>query len=306
MGDIVLKTHNLTKKYGDKASVDNVNMTIEKGQIYGFIGKNGAGKTTLIRMLTGLIHRTSGEIELFGASSERELEKARVNVGSLVETPAFYGNMTARENLEVSRLVRNIAGKKCIDEVLELVDLKDTGKKKVKDFSLGMKQRLGIANAILGYPSFLILDEPINALDPINIVKVREILRTLSSERNMTTLISSHILSEVAEIATQYGIINDGKLVQEISNEELIEKCNKYIEMQVDDAKHAVVVIEKEFETTDYEVFANNRIKLYSHLDSIGKINTVLSKSGVTVNKIGVQGQNLEEYFINVVGGDLK
>lgn len=304
MGDIILKTHNLTKKYGDKAAVDNVNMTIEKGQIYGFIGKNGAGKTTLIRMLTGLIHKTAGEIELFGASGERELEDARVNVGSLVETPAFYENMTARENLEVSRLVRNIAGKHCIDEVLELVDLKDTGKKKVKNFSLGMKQRLGIANAILGYPSFLILDEPINALDPINIVKVREILKTLSAEKNMTILISSHILSEVAEIATHYGIINDGKLIQQMSNDELKEKCNKYIEMQVSDEKKAVVLIERELQTTDYEVFPDNIIKLYSHLDSIGRINTVLSNNGVTVNKITLQGQNLEEYFLHAVGGD--
>ena len=160
MKEAVLKTYNLCKKYKDQMAVDNVSMIIRKGDIYGFIGQNGAGKTTLIRMITGLAHRTSGEIELFGGSGEEALNKGREFIGSLIESPAFYKNMTARENLEVSRLVRNIPGKECIDEVLNLVGLKDTGKKKVKDFSLGMRQRLGIANALLGNPKLLILDEP--------------------------------------------------------------------------------------------------------------------------------------------------
>ncbi len=303
MKEIVLQTHNLSKKYGEQLAVNNVNMTIKKGQIYGFIGQNGAGKTTLIRMITGLIHKTSGEIELLGASSNNELDEARTLVGSLVEMPAFYGNMTAKENLEVSRLVRNIAGKQCIDEVLDLVGLKNVEKKKFKNFSLGMKQRLGIANALLGNPRFLILDEPINGLDPVSIVEIRELLKKVNKEKEVTILISSHILSELSELATCYGIINNGQLVEEISSEELKEKCKQYIEIQVNDAKGAVVLLESELDITDYVVLEDHIIKVYSHLDSVGKINTLLSTNGIVVEKIVSKGQNLEEYFLNTVGG---
>lgn len=303
MKEIVLQTNNLTKQYGNQIAVNNVNMTIEKGKIYGFIGQNGAGKTTLIRMITGLIHKTKGEIKLLGAENDKELDEARTMVGSLVEIPAFYGNMTARENLEISRLVRNVAGKQCVDEVLEQTGLKDTGKKKVKDFSLGMRQRLGIANALLGNPRLLLLDEPINGLDPISIVEIRELLKKVNKENDVTILISSHILGELSELATNYGIINNGKLIEEFSAKELNEKCKQYIEIQVNDAKKSVVLIEKELDTTDYEVLPNNLIKVYSHLDSVGKINTLLSTNGIIVDKIMLKGQNLEEYFVNIVGG---
>lgn len=303
MKDVILKTHNLSKKYGSQLAVNNVNMTIKKGDIYGFIGQNGAGKTTLIRLITGLIHRTSGEIEILGASENNELDQARTMVGSLVETPAFYGNMTARENLEVSRLVRNIAGKQCIDEVLELVGLVNIEKKKVKNFSLGMKQRLGIANALLGKPRFLILDEPVNGLDPVSIVEIRELLKKVNKENDTTILVSSHILGELSELATCYGIINNGELVEEFSAEELKERCKQYIELQVSDVKKAVVLLEEALNTTNYAVLPNNLIKVYSHLNSIGKINTLLSTNGVEVQKSVLKGQNLEEYFINIVGG---
>lgn len=304
MKEIVLQTHNLSKKYGEQLVVNNVSMTIKKGQIYGFIGQNGAGKTTLIRMITGLIHRTSGELELLGASNNNQLDEARTLLGSLVEMPAFYGNMTAKENLQVSRLVRNIAGKQCIDEVLDLVGLKNVEKKKFKNFSLGMKQRLGIANALLGNSRFLILDEPINGLDPVSIVEIRELLKKVNKEKDVTILISSHILSELSELATCYGIINNGKLVEEISAEELKEKCKQYIEIQVNDAKNSVVLLERELNITDYVVLPDNVIKIYSHLDSVGKINTLLSTKGIVVEKIVSKGQNLEEYFLNAVGGE--
>jgi ABC-2 type transport system ATP-binding protein len=303
MKEIVLQTHNISKKYGNQLAVNNVNMTIKKGQIYGFIGQNGAGKTTLIRMITGLIHSTSGELELLGASGENQLNEARTLIGSLVEMPSFYGNMTAKENLEVSRLVRNIAGKQCVDEVLNLVGLKNVEKKKFKNFSLGMKQRLGIANALLGNPGFLILDEPINGLDPLSIVEIRELLKKVNKEKDVTILISSHLLSELSELATCYGIINNGKLIEEISAEELKEKCKQYIEIQVNDAKSAVVILEKELNIIDYVVLPDHIIKVYSHLDSVGKINTLLSTNGIVVEKIVSKGQNLEEYFLNTVGG---
>lgn len=305
MKEVILKTYNITKKYGNQVAVNNVNMTIKKGEIYGFIGQNGAGKTTLIRLITGLIHKTGGEIELLGATGENELNKSRTMVGSLIETPSFYTNMTARENLEVSRLVRNIPGKKCIDEVLELVGLKDVEKKKVKNFSLGMRQRLGIANALMGNPKLLILDEPINGLDPMGIVEIRELLKKINKEKDMTILISSHILSELSELATTYGIISNGKLIEEITAEELAEKCRQYIDLKVDDTSRAVTLLERELGISDYEVLEDKKIKVFSNLDNVGEVNSILSKSGVIVESISIKGENLEEYFMNKIGGVL-
>lgn len=305
MKDVILKTYNITKKYGNQIAVNNVNMTIKKGEIYGFIGQNGAGKTTLIRLITGLIHKTNGDIELLGASSENELNKARTMIGSLIETPSFYNNMTARENLEVSRRIRNIPGNKCVDEVLELVGLKNIEKKKVKNFSLGMKQRLGIANAIMGNPRLLILDEPINGLDPMGIVEIRELLKKINKEKDMTILISSHILSELSELATTYGIISSGKLIEEITSQELKEKCRKYIDLKVDDTSRAVTILERKLGINDYQVLANKKIKVFSNLDNVGEVNSILSNSGIIVESIGVKGENLEEYFMNVIGGVL-
>lgn len=305
MKKVVLKTYNITKKYGEQLAVDNVNMTIKKGDIYGFIGQNGAGKTTLIRLITGLIHKSGGEIELLGANEENELNKVRTMVGSLIETPSFYTNMTARENLEVSRLVRNIPGKKCIDEVLELVGLKDVEKKKVKNFSLGMRQRLGIANALMGNPKLIILDEPINGLDPMGIVEIRELLKKINKEKDMTILISSHILSELSELATTYGIISNGKLIEEITAKQLSEKCRQYIDLRVDDTARAVILLERELGISDYEVLEDSNIKVFSNLDNVGEINSLLSRSGIIVESISVKGENLEEYFMNKVGGVL-
>ena len=305
MKKVVLKTYNITKKYGEQLAVDNVNMTIKKGDIYGVIGQNGAGKTTLIRLITGLIHKSGGEIELLGANEENELNKARTMVGSLIESPSLYTNMTARENLEVSRLVRNIPGKKCIDEVLELVGLKDVEKKKVKNFSLGMRQRLGIANALMGNPKLLILDEPVNGLDPMGIVEIRELLKKINKEKDMTILISSHILSELSELATTYGIISNGKLIEEITAKQLSEKCRQYIDLKVDDIARAVILLERELGISDYEVLEDSNIKVFSNLDNVGEVNSLLSRSGIIVESISVKGENLEEYFTNKVGGVL-
>ena len=305
MKKVVLKTYNITKKYGEQLAVDNVNMTIKKGDIYGFIGQNGAGKTTLIRLITGLIHKSGGEIELLGANEENELNKARTMVGSLIESPSLYTNMTARENLEVSRLVRNIPGNKCIDEVLELVGLKDVEKKKVKNFSLGMRQRLGIANALMGNPKLLILDEPINGLDPMGIVEIRELLKKINKEKDMTILISSHILSELSELATTYGIISNGKLIEEITAKQLSEKCRQYIDLKVDNTARAVILLERELGISDYEVLEDSNIKVFSNLDNVGEVNSLLSRSGIIVESISVKSENLEEYFMNKVGGVL-
>ncbi|MEG0843020.1 MAG: ATP-binding cassette domain-containing protein [Romboutsia sp.] len=303
MNDIILKTNKLTKIYGKQTVNQDISLTIKKGEIYGLVGQNGAGKTTLIRMITGLIYESNGSIELFGKSSPNELDKARTMIGSLIEMPAFYGDMTANENLEVSRLVRNIAGEKCIDEVLELVGLENVGKKKVKNFSLGMKQRLGIANALLGNPRLLILDEPINGLDPMGIVEIRELLKKVNREKDVTILISSHILSELSEIATCYGFIDKGQLIQEISSKDLEEKCKQYIEIKVDDTSRTTTILEQEFKDISYEVLPGNIIKIFNNLDRVGYINTIVASNGVIVEKIVLNTDNLEGYFMNMIGG---
>lgn len=304
MKENIFKAVKLSKKYGDKYAVDNMNITIKAGDIYGLIGENGAGKTTLIRMITGLIHRTSGDMELLMESTDNGFNDARVFVGSLIETPCFYGNMTAKENLEISRLIRNIAGEDSINEVLKLVGLSDVGKKKVKNFSLGMKQKLGIANALLGKPKFLILDEPINGLDPMGIIEVRELLKKINKEKQITILISSHILGELSEIGTTYGIISKGKLIEEISSKSLEEKCRGYINLKVDNTKKAVTLLEREFGITDYEVEEENLIKIFSNLDSIGKINSILSDNGIIVSEISLKGEKLEDYFMKLMEGN--
>lgn len=216
MEDIILQTSKLSKAYGAKFAVDQVQITIKKGEIYGLIGKNGAGKTSLIRLITGLVHPTGGSLQLFGEESNEKHMEAQSRIGALIERPAYWEDMTAYENLMISRIEKGIPSKKSIQKVLDLVGLQ-VDNKKVKSFSLGMKQKLGIAMALIGEPEFLILDEPINGLDPTSVVEIRELLRKLNKEKGMTILISSHILSELEQIATCYGFIHEGKLVEEIS-----------------------------------------------------------------------------------------
>ena len=217
MANEILVTRGLTKRYGNHLAVDHVELSIQKGQIYGLVGRNGAGKTTIIRMVTAQTVPTEGEVSLFGASGERELSKMRARTGAMVETPSFYPYLTARQNLEYYRIQRGIPGKECVDEALEQVRLTDTGKKKFKTFSLGMKQRLGLALALMNHPEFLLLDEPINGLDPEGIVEFRNLLLRLNQERHTTILISSHILSELANLATCYGFLDNGMMLEQSS-----------------------------------------------------------------------------------------
>ena len=221
--DVILQTKNLTKKYGNKIVVDHVSMTICKGDIYGFIGKNGAGKTTLIRMVCGLAKPTIGNLSLFGSD---HLVENRAKLGTVFESPALFPNMTARENLIVQCKLQNITDLRKIDEILELVGLHDTNKKKAKNFSLGMRQRLAIAIALIGEPELLILDEPTNGLDPEGIKEIRELIVHLNQAKGLTVLISSHILGELSKFATRYGIIHKGKLIEELTEEDLWKRCS--------------------------------------------------------------------------------
>lgn len=303
MSEYVLKTAGLTKVYSGKPANDGIDMSIKKGEIYGLIGNNGAGKTTLFRLIAGLATPTKGSIELFGKKTDSEIAAMRRRMGCMIETPALYPGMTARENLEYRRRLLGIPDKKTIDEVLKTVRLQDTGRKKVKHFSLGMKQRLGIAIALLGNPDFLILDEPVNGLDPTGIIEIRELLLKLNSDMGITILISSHILSELSKLATRYGIISGGKLVEQIYAEELDERCRKYINIRVDDVNKASFVIETVIGSIKYEVLQDGSIKLYEMFEKVGTITAELVKHDISVEEIRITGRDLEAYFISLMGG---
>ncbi len=302
MTDTVLNTKGLTKRYGPHTAVDRAELTVEKGQIYGLVGRNGAGKTTIIRMITGQTLPTAGEITLFGAGG-RDLLKLRARTGVMVETPSFYPYLTARQNLEYYRIQRGIPGKETVDQVLEETDLAGTGKKVFKNFSLGMKQRLGLALALMNRPDFLLLDEPINGLDPEGIVEFRNLLLKLNRERQTTILISSHILPELANLATCYGFIDNGVMLEQITARALEEKCRACIEVGVDDPAAASLVLEQKLGTRDYEVLPGGLLRLYSFLDQPQTVARVLVEGGLALRSIESRGANLEDYFLSMIGG---
>ena len=296
----ILNTKNLTKTYKKKNAVSNLNMSINKGDIYGFIGKNGAGKTTTIKMIVGLAAPTSGEITLFESKS---LNQGRRKIGTVIEAPAFVPNLTARQNMLIQWKLLGNKNPAIIDEMLNLVGLDYVGKKKVKNFSLGMKQRLGIAMTLMGEPEFLVLDEPTNGLDPKGIVEVRELLQKLNEERGLTILISSHILSELAKLATRIGIIDDGVLLEEFSIDELDERCKSKLVVLVDDTEKAKDILAEQLNLNDYKVIDANTIEIYDKGVDSGTINTTLAKNDVVVNSISTSHADLEEYFLNVIKG---
>lgn len=301
MSEILLQTHALTKQYGHQKAVDNVDIHIKKGAIYGFIGRNGAGKTTCMRMICGLAKPTSGDIEMFGYSGN-ELTNVRSRVGCLIETPGLYPNLSAQENLKLKCKLFGINKKGYTEEILRKVGLSDVGKKKTKNFSLGMKQRLGIGLALVGEPDLLVLDEPINGLDPQGIAEVRETIQNLCSQQDMTVFISSHILEELSKLATDYGIINNGSLIQEITREELLNKCSDKISITVDNPNKAVTVLDG-MGFTNYMIMDQNHIDVYERLNESAALNEKLVKSGVSVSQIAVTGMELETYFLNLTGG---
>ncbi|WP_368652818.1 ABC transporter ATP-binding protein [Ornithinibacillus sp. 4-3] len=303
MSKYVLKTSNLTKQFKNQVALNKVNLSIKKGSIYGFIGQNGAGKSTFIRIVTGLASPTTGSIELFGHSNAQEVINSRKRIGTIIEGPALYPHMTAAENLEAHRLLKGIPGKECVKKTLAIVGLHDTGKKKAKNFSLGMKQRLGIAIALLGDPEFLMLDEPINGLDPMGVVEIRELLKKLNQEYGMTILISSHILSELHLLATHYGIIHQGNLVEQLTVEELNAKCQRFLHIKVNNPEKATTIIETTLSTNDFEVMPDGCIKLFGYVDAPGKISSILVKEGLVIEQFMPMGQDLESYFMKRIGG---
>ena len=302
MSELLLQTRNLTKQYGRHRAVDDVNMHIKKGAIYGFIGRNGAGKTTCLKMISGLSTPSYGEIEMFGYKG-KDLQKVRSRVGCLIEAPGLYGNMSAYDNLNIKCKLTGIKKKGYIEELLKTVGLDTVGEKKTKHYSLGMKQRLGIALALVGEPDLLILDEPINGLDPQGIVEVRETIQKLAKERGMTICISSHILEELSKIATDYGIIHNGCLVQELTREELMKKCSERIELTLDNPKQAVPVLD-DMGFNSYQVIDKEHIHIFERLGESASLNMELAKAGIPVKGISITSEELENYFLRLTGGD--
>ena len=302
MSELLLQTRNLTKQYGRHRAVDDVNMHIKKGAIYGFIGRNGAGKTTCLKMISGLSTPSYGEIEMFGYKG-KDLQKVRSRVGCLIEAPGLYGNMSAYDNLNIKCKLTGIKKKGYIDELLKTVGLDTVGEKKTKHYSLGMKQRLGIALALVGEPDLLILDEPINGLDPQGIVEVRETIQKLAKERGMTICISSHILEELSKLATDYGIIHNGCLVQELTREELMKKCSERIELTLDNPKQAIPVLD-DMCFSSYQVIDKEHIHIFERLGESASLNMELAKAGIPVKGISITSEELENYFLRLTGGD--
>ena len=303
MKDIIV-TQNLTKMYGDKAAVSSMDMHVKQGDIYGFIGRNGSGKSTTLKMLCGLAFPTQGSIRVFGQSLSQE--SVRKRIGVLIESPGLEGGRSAYENMYLKASLMGIVDPdKEIRELLTFTGLNPDNKKLVKRYSMGMKQRLGIAMALLGGPDILILDEPINGLDPEGMNQLRSLLVDLNQKKGVTILVSSHILGELSKMATRYGIIKDGCLVKEISKEELSAECKDYLYLKTSDSKMAAVLLEEKLGIQNYEVRTEGEIRIYQKADP-GDITTVMTSAGIPVYAIYSHQQDLEGYFLDLMGKESK
>ncbi|MGN0696369.1 MAG: ATP-binding cassette domain-containing protein [Oscillospiraceae bacterium] len=300
--EYLLETNDLTKQYGKHKAADSINIHIRQGEIYGLIGRNGAGKSTVLKILSGLSSPTSGDFSLFGMSG-KQVSSVMHRVGSLIESPGLYPEMTAYENVRIKCMAMGIRNKNAANELLELTGIADTGRKPVKKFSLGMKQRLGIALALAGEPDLIILDEPINGLDPQGIAEVRSMIERLNREKGITFIISSHILEELSKIATSYGMIHNGQLLCELTREELMEKCRERIELKTDDTARACTVIE-EMGINNYKVADSDTIHIFERTDDTGNITMKLSENGVKTLGIAVKAEALEDFYLELTGGN--
>jgi ABC-2 type transport system ATP-binding protein len=300
MREIALQTTNLTKQYNNFTALDHVDMTVYRGDIYGLIGRNGAGKTTAMKIVTGLTEASDGTFSVFGKKGREAMSEKR-RLGCLIENPAFFGGMTAWQNLKYYALQKGIADLSQIDEALKLVQLEEAKHKKFRKFSLGMKQRLGIAFALMDNPDLIILDEPINGLDPIGISQLREIFNTLNRQRGITLMISSHILSELYIVANRFLFVDKGKVLKEITKEELDQECARSVAVTTNDTKRVATLLEQKG-INDYKVVDGERIRIYDQGISTGEINSYLVKQGAEILEIGETGVSLEDYFKSLIG----
>ena len=304
MSDFLIETKQLTKISGEQTAVNSVNLHVKKGRIYGLLGRNGAGKTTIMKMILGLTPITSGEVDVFGQNIKGKEKRIYPRIGAIIETPGFYPNLTGTENLEIFAKLRGTAAPNAVKTALEIVGLPYKDKKLFSKYSLGMKQRLGIANAILHDPELLILDEPTNGLDPIGIAEVRNFIKDLSEERGKTILISSHILSEIELLADDIGIIDHGVLLEESSMEELQKRNSRYILLQVSDIPKAVTLLERQFAIQDYSVEDDHTLRLYDTSLDMAAVNKALMLQDVSVISSSLCNDTLEDYFKKITGGE--
>lgn len=303
MSDVVLATRGLSKSYSGAFAIQDIDVEIRRGQIYGLIGLNGAGKTTFMRIVTGLVFASHGELELFGRRGSAGLQQGRRRTGQSIETPAIYPHLTAAENVELQRILGGVRDKALTRRTLELVGLADTGNKPARNFSLGMKQRLGLAIALIPDPEFLILDEPANGLDPQGIIEMRDLMRRLAVERGITLLVSSHQLDELARVATHYGILHQGKLVRQLSAQDLARDSRQYLRILTKDTARAAALLAQHFGVTDWAAPSAGNLRIYEQIDRAGEFNTLLVREGLVVEGIGANDRRLEEYFMALTGG---
>lgn len=304
MSDFLIETKKLTKIYGEQTAVNSIDLHVKSGRIYGLLGRNGAGKTTIMKMILGLTPITSGEVDVFGKNIKGREKRVYPRIGAIIETPGFYPNLTGTENLEIFAKLRGTASPNAVKHALEVVGLPYKDKKLFSKYSLGMKQRLGIAGAILHDPELLILDEPTNGLDPIGIAEMRDFIKKLSRERGKTILISSHILSEIALLADDIGIIDHGVLLEENSMEELEKKNSKYILLQVSDIPKATLILERQFHLKDYSVQNDQTLRLYDTSLDMAAVNKALMMQEVAVISSQLCNDTLEDYFKKITGGE--
>ncbi len=297
--EYVMELEGLTKTYGKKKAVDSFSLKMEKGHIYGLIGPNGAGKTTIMRMMAGLTKEDSGSMSFFASS---ELDRMRERMSFMIEEPFMDFDMSAKQNMEYIRFLRGIPDEKRCGEILEFVGLADTGKKTAGQFSLGMRQRLGLAMAMLPAPEIMVLDEPINGLDPEGIIDIRNIIKKMVAERGTTILISSHILKELSELCTDYAIVREGRLIEELSHEELLTKTRSYLALKTNDIARTATVLEEKLDIKNYKHTHDNELLIYERLDETELISRTVTENGLVIMRLNPEGESLEEYYIGKVG----
>ncbi|WIV13402.1 ABC transporter ATP-binding protein [Proteiniborus sp. MB09-C3] len=303
MSNYVIETNDLTKQYEDQISVNHLNIHVPQGKIYALLGRNGAGKTTTMKMILNLVKPTSGTITLFGDDYKTNQLKTYRRIGAIIETPSFYENLTGSENLEILARLRGRHREDSVTHALEIVGLDKETKKTFGKYSMGMKQRLGIAAAIMHEPEVLILDEPINGLDPIGIHEIRNYLLKLCKEKGTTVLISSHVLSEIEQIADIIGVMHQGYLLEETDIGELHKRNRRYAEYEVSDVNKATLVLERQFQITDYTIVDNRFIRLFSEIDKCAEINSSFTQNDISVTRLNIKEEKLEDYFSNLIGG---
>ena len=304
MGEqIIINVKDLTKQYKKQTVVNHANFQIKKGSICGMVGPNGAGKTTIMKMLGGLVLPSEGSMSIFGNTDEKSRAKARERMSFMIETPYANQNLTAQQNLEKQRLQKGLPDQTRIDEVLKKVGLENVDKKKIKEFSLGMKQRFGLANALLAKPEIMVLDEPINGLDPEGIVEIRELLMKLNQQENITIMISSHILSELSLMCDDYLFIQGGNIVKHLTREELHQECRNYLHIHTDNDELALAVLQEKLQITSFDVQKDGSITLYEYVDNVAPVSRTLFENGVLPLELRNGGESLEEYYMSIVGG---